>query len=373
VSSDPTEWFTAMLGFELSAGFVQHCAESSKIGPDFFSRNYKVYLTSAEGIMRWNFENLLLSSLKIETGLFPYTINPQVKTLGNYLFRSTIHPPSIQNKMDYPWADLLGGNADVGLFENKVTFEAMIASEFIYAPFFDFTPAFGLKYQPNEIFDIGGVIAFNHAIQASSALIADSIGEKWQGTKIDLSASFDPKPLFGGMPFFTKDQFTIYAELAFLGLQGKLEVDTSNFVKLRDYDIDTTELKNLVFPKNSLLHRMPFMVGINLPTWKILDLLSIELEWFYSPYANDWFGLFDWQKAEARQPASLKQWDNYINKDNFKWAINIKKSISNFEIRSFFGSDHTIYPYDNLQNGNFEQTLKRKGDWHWFVELRYNL
>jgi hypothetical protein len=118
---------------------------------------------------------------------------------------------------------------------------------------------------------------------------------------------------------------------------------------------------------------MPFMVGINLPTWKILDLLSIELEWFYSPYANDWLGKFDYQLPEARQPSSLNQWDTYINRDNFKWAINIRKSIGNLEVRSLLGSDHTIYKIINEQVGNFEQTMKRPKDWHWFVELRYNL
>ena len=38
-----------------------------------------------------------------------------------------------------------------------------------------------------------------------------------------------------------------------------------------------------------------------------------------------------------------------------------------------FGSDHTIYLMSNPQTGNFEQTLKKPKDWHWFVELRYNL
>ncbi len=375
--SNVTDWFTTKLGFDLYADFP--IIGGSAINKTYYSQQsrYNVYLASVAGIQHWDFQNPIINSLKFESGLVPYTINPQVKTLGNYLFRSTIHPPSVQNKMDYPWADLLGGIAGVGLFNNKVTFEAIIASEYIYVPLYDFTPAFTLNYQPNEVIDIGGAIAFNHAIQvssASSAYITDSIGKKWQGTKLDFRAIFDPKPLFGGMPNIEKDQFKIYAELAFLGLEDRLEVDTNNLSELRTTDPDSAELKKLVFPPNSILHRMPFMIGINLPTWKIFDLLSIELEWFYSPYANDWFGKFSWGGiSEARQPSWLSQWDNYINKDNFKWAINIRKSLYNFEIRSFFGSDHTIYKYVNQQIGNFEQTMKRPKDWHWFAELRYNL
>jgi hypothetical protein len=118
---------------------------------------------------------------------------------------------------------------------------------------------------------------------------------------------------------------------------------------------------------------MPFMIGFNVPTCKILDGFAVELEWFNSPYMNDWFGLFDQQKAQARQPTSIEAWDNYINKDNFKWSLHLDKIIGKFEARSIIGSDHAIYRLVNQSVGNFEQTMKKKGDWQWMVELRFNL
>ena len=369
LESNATDWFTARLGLESYVTFPLQ--GSNAMDKSSYFRTYKSYLAEASGTMHWDFDNSVFSSLKVKTGMLPYTINPEVKTLGNYLYRSTIHPVSIHNKVDYPWADLLGGVAEAGFFENKVMIEAMLSSEFTYVPFFDFTPAFGLYYKPNEIIDVGGAIAFNHALQANCALMADSIGKAWQGTKIDARAIFDPKPLFGGMDFLGKEELKIYTEVALLGLKDTLEVDTSNLATLRSKD--TTALKDFVFPKYTALNRMPFMIGINLPTWKILDLLAVELEWFYSPYANHWLGLFDGQKAEAVQPSSLDQWDNYVNKDNFKWAIHIRKSIGKFEARGLFSSDHTIYTLNNPGNGNFEQTMKRPGDWQWMIQLRYNL
>jgi len=369
IESNATDWFTAKLGLEFYVTFPLQ--GSNAMDKASYFRTYKSYLAEAAGIMHWDFDNSILSSLRIKTGMLPYTINPEVKTLGNYLYRSTIHPVSIQNKVDYPWADLLGGVAEVGLFENKVKVEAMLSSEFNYVPFFDFTPAFGAYYKPNEIIDIGGAIAFHHALQADVALMPDSVGKAWQGTKIDARAIFDPKPIFGGMDFLGKDELKIYTELAVLGLKDTLEVDTSNLSALRSKD--TTELKNFVFPKYSIFNRMPLMFGINLPTWKMLDLLSVELEWFYSPYANHWLGLFDQQSTYSPQPGFLKQWDNYVNKDNFKWAIHIRKSVGKFEVRGLFSSDHTIYVINNVTNGNFEQTMKRPKDWQWLIQLRYNL
>jgi hypothetical protein len=392
ISSDVTDWFSTELGFEISVRhYFKGCCAMNNAS---YWRDYEPYLTSVASTMHWDFRNRMLRSLRIASGLIPYTINPTVKTLGNYLFRSTVHPPSVQNKLDYPWADFIGVITEVGLFDNKVTVSAMLASEFVYIPFFDLTPAFALFYKPNNIIDIGGAVAFSHAIpidersnihevvtrhryDGNGQIISDyldTINTDFHATKLNLRAIFDPKPLFGGMNFLGKSQLNIYAEIAFLGLKDSLEVDTSSLARLRSYDpTDSLGLNDLVFPENSIIHRMPFMIGINLPTWKLLDLLSVEFEWFFSPYANDWFGLFDNMELEARQPSSLEQWDNYINKDNFKWAINIRKSFGKFETRALFSSDHTIYRMGNRQTGNFEQTMKRPKDWHWFVELRYNL
>jgi hypothetical protein len=357
VSSDATDWFTTKLAIEMYADFP--LKGSNAMDKSSYFRTYKAYLASAEGIAHWDFDQSILSSLKVESGLFPYTFNSQVKNLGNYMYRSTIHPVSIQTKVDYPWADLLGVRAEAGLLENKIKVEAILSSEFIYVPFFDFTPAVALFYSPNKIIDVGGAIALHHLIQADCALLPDSVGKKWQGTKIDARAIFDPKPIFGGLSFMGENEGKIYTEVALLGLKDTIEVDTSG--------------SNGMFPQNSLLHRMPFMIGFNVPTCKMLDGFAVELEWFNSPYMNDWFGLFDQQKAQARQPTSIEAWDNYINKDNFKWSLHLDKIIGKFEARSIIGSDHAIYRLVNQSVGNFEQTMKKKGDWQWMVELRFNL
>jgi hypothetical protein len=326
-----------------------------------YFRTYTAYLASAEGIMHWDFKNPIINSLVVESGLFPYTCNSQVKNLGNYMYRSTIHPLSVQTKVDYPWADLLGLRAEAGFLDNKLKFGAFMTSEFIYVPFFDLTPAFSINYTPNKIIDIGGAIAFHHAIQLDGALLADSIGKKWQGTKIDAKAVFDPKPLFGGLTFMGDDECKIYCEVALLGLHDSLEVDT---VELN---------ANGQFPAPSILHHMPIMVGVNVPTCKILDCFAFELEYFKSPYINDWFGLFDNQSPLARPPMLASDWDNYINKDNLKWSVYLKKVMGKFETRAIIANDHTIYKVVNQQLGNFEQTMKKPKDWQWLVQLRYNL
>ena len=122
------------------------------------------------------------------------------------------------------------------------------------------------------------------------------------------------------------------------------------------------------------VHRMPLLLGINVPGFKILDVISVELEWFKSPYPNDWCGQLQYSDPYPRDFSQLWEVDNYVNKDNFKWSIYLKKKIANFEIRGMAANDHVIYKAFNLENmPSFEQTLKTHGDWHWFFEFRFNL
>ena len=110
------------------------------------------------------------------------------------------------------------------------------------------------------------------------------------------------------------------------------------------------------------------------PGFKILDVVSVELEYFKSPYPNDWIGDLQYANPYPTDFSNPWQIENYVNKDNFKWSLYLKKKIANFEIRAIAADDHTIYKAYNLEDVPcFEQTLKRPGDWHWYFEFRYNL
>jgi hypothetical protein len=66
--------------------------------------------------------------------------------------------------------------------------------------------------------------------------------------------------------------------------------------------------------------------------------------------------------------------DIYKNKDNFKWTVYLKKSFSKFDLITIFANDHTIYDTYNAETQpNTEQSLRKPGDWHWYIKLQYNL
>ena len=360
VTSRPNNWFMAQAGLEMQTYYPIQFAAMDKAS---YYIQFQGFLPQAEGIFHWKFDTPLLSSLKVESGVFQYTFNPEVKNLGNYLYRSTAVPLSVQSKIDYPWANLMGVRAQTGLFNDKVTLEVIMNSEYQYPPWYDWSLGFTASYAPNKVIDIGAGICLAHEFNASVGTLSDSLDKLWRATKdklwratkLDARAIFNPKPLFGNPSFLDSEDLKLYAEAAILGLK-----DTQEYTYI---------------PKNTLLHRMPFLVGLNLPTFKIIDLLSVELEYFDSPYPNSYFGRFDQNSPlSVDNTGDSAAIDNYINRDNFKWSVAMKKSISKFEIRAFIANDHSIYKVFKLENLScFEQTLKRPQDWQWFIELRYNL
>ena len=361
VTSKPNDWFTACAGLEMATYFPIQFAAMDKAS--YYIR-FNGFIPKAEGIFHWNFSDLPLSSLVIESGLFQYTFNPEVTNLGNYLYRSRAVPVFLESKIDYPWANLMGVRNQLGLLEDQIKLEAILNTIYDYPPWYDWSLGFTASYAPqNKIIDVGAGICFDHLLAACQGTMSDTLQKNWKATKLDARAILDPKPLFGNPSIFGDKDCKIYGEVALLGLSDS---------------IDTVQYYYM--PEPSLKHRMPFLLGFNVPTMKVFDLFSVELEWFKSPWPNDWFGQFDINLPypRAKDPFNSVQdsieVDNYIHRDNFKWSFFLKRSISMFEFRAYIANDHSIYKTFKLENLScFQQTLKRPKDWQWFVELRYNL
>jgi hypothetical protein len=375
LTSKPNDWFTTKAGLSVIKSFPIQAGSMDRAS---FYTSYIFSIPMAEGIFHWNFDKgacwpdqslrppTAITSLMIEAGFFQYTFNPEVKNLGNYMFRSTILPLSLYTQIDYPWADLMGMRTQVGFLDDKIKLEMILRSEIMQIPWYDWDLAFTGSYTPNKIIDVGAGICLNRLINVSHApFIADSSQEKMKGTKIEARFTFDPKPLIGrvfgdqAVSWFGPEDCKIYGEAAVLGQNDK---------SLYTYIPDPTYVLGMP------IRRMPLLLGINIPGFKLLDVISLEMEYFKSPYPNDWIGELQYANPNPTDFSNLWQIKNYVYDDNWKWSLYLKKKIANFEIRAMAANDHSIYKAFNLENTPcFEQTLKRSGDWHWYFEFRYNL
>jgi hypothetical protein len=147
-------------------------------------------------------------------------------------------------------------------------------------------------------------------------------------------------------------------------------------------------VKDYAYIYEKKAERVPVLVGMNLPTYGALDLLSLEVEYYNAPFQNDpsklvgaydLFGFGDGNGlnfAMSPIPASNKaqiqghlinaQEDFDPTKDNLKWSILAVKSINQkITFKAQIASDHWRTPNNNLVHyeaaanpGQFYSSLK---------------
>jgi hypothetical protein len=196
---------------------------------------------------------------------------------------------------------------------------------------------------------------------------ADTLTYSMAGTKAMLRGALDFKQVLGGYEGGAKD-WVIYFETALIGL--------------KDYP--------LIYEKKA--QRMPFLLGFNIPTYGLLNLLSLELEYYDSPYQNDPYklvGAYDvFQFSDGNSinyamspiPPSNKAGSPHLakaqedfdpKKDNLKWSVFATKSVADritFKVQ--IASDHWRAPNNNFVQ--YEQMAK-PGQFYGAIRVDYLL
>jgi hypothetical protein len=371
VSSVPVEWFKTKLSFEVSSNWP--LLRESSIMKDVINKSFKANLPQAVGIFDFDFDFM---TFMIETGLMEYAFNTQVKNLGNYLYRSQAYPLYLTTNLDYIYSNILGIRFETGFFDNSLKIGAMLSSITTKPPLFDMNLGLFASYTtPNKFLDAGIGVCFDR-FKAMDSDITDAKDLRAQltdstvtfrSTKIDLRITLDPKALlFPDSDIFGPNDLKIYGEGAILGT-----TDPDYYPIDPDYPSEEDDL----FARPSLINRMPIMFGLNVPTFKGLDYLTFEIEFCKYPYAFDWWGEFAANPSPQPTKTTDERWTNiYKNRDNIKWTLYAKKSISDFDIIAIFANDHINYPtYNGEGQFNSEQSFRKNWDWHWYIKLQYNL
>jgi hypothetical protein len=116
--------------------------------------------------------------------------------------------------------------------------------------------------------------------------------------------------------------------------------------------------------------RIPVLFGFNLPTYGLLDLLGLEIEYYNAPYQNDPYKLvgaydvFSFSDGnsinyafspippsnKAGTPHLAKAQEDFDpKKDNLKWSIKLqKRAAERITFKFQLASDHWRTPNNNL-------------------------
>jgi hypothetical protein len=338
----------------------------------------------------------------LQFGVFPIKYNPDAKDLGEYLYRSGTYPGIIYtggwsylNSAAYLAQGLRysmshGG----GLFSHSLT----LTMERDLERNRDFDPGYLFTVKPAKFFEFGGGIVWAHAVplKDDSALTpikcrnaynkktgkalsseeiktgctddvaSDTLGYyTFKGFKVAARMSFD----FGTLLGMDVDQFKLYGEWALLGI--------------KDYPG--------YYDKKS--ERMPIMIGLDIPTFKALDMLGVEVEYKKSRFRNNMFWVMDDQPLPIPLSGTKEDYTDYdvtnpkytaaqadslntkFEEDDLHWAIYARKQITKgMTVHAQVASDHLRhYGLQIAPIPGYAPATERTKDWYYILRLEFGI
>jgi hypothetical protein len=331
---------------------------SSTGAKDISQKIIPFILKEAQGI--YSFGKPEKPYLRIAAGYFPYKYNPESSNLGEYLLRSGAYPGYIITDFDFAKARLMGFDVSCSAIENLST-DLLFTSEYREPPFFDYSLSGVVGYKLfGKILDIGAGINFNRLIAIVPSLTTNKAnvvldkqgavvyenGDTLYYTKKGIKAmgrlTFDPKPFLPFADMLAQNECKVYGEMAILG-----------FKNYGQYYADISQ-------------RMPIMAGFNLPNFKMLDILSFEME-YYKQDTN--------YIANTPNASSLVIPDDYppaAARSFYKWSFyGVKTITKGLAIKGLIGRDH-FRGTDPVGNYDVKEHMNGPGDWHYKLRIMYS-
>jgi hypothetical protein len=327
--------------------------------------------------------------LQLKAGVFGYKYNPDAKNLGEYMFRTWTYP----NVITTGGLEFVNSAAMQLTGLSAITRLSGFKNELMLTVETDRPPVFGLSLTDIVSYDIGGVLEvgagfmwnnfynpdpdqvtpkddrnsyytlsdgrkmakgrYDYEIQsggiqpADSITIADTAYYTFAGHKVMVRAALNLGKLLP-VPGIGPNDFKLYGEAIVLGL--------------KDYPTYYEKIED----------RMVYMAGVNLPTFGLLNLLSVEAEYAPNPFENTTEGPL--QQASAT-PYIGDAWASYQNfdKDNIKWTVHARKDIyPGFSIYGQLANDH-IRMLDVHSTPDAREFMQDKKNFYWALKLAYAL
>jgi hypothetical protein len=136
-------------------------------------------------------------------------------------------------------------------------------------------------------------------------------------------------------------------------------------------------LKNQPFYYEDITKRIPIMAGIHIPTFKLLDILSLQVEYYGNQFYNStkayyWNGMpvpntNEEQTRKAYYENDPKDWDE----DNIKWSVFAKKSItSGLKVFVQAASDH-MRTIDNAFFFAQQPVYHKPAHWYYLTRVDF--
>jgi hypothetical protein len=320
-----------------------------------------------------------------QIGYFKFKYNPDVRNLGEYLFRTGTYPVWFDMNFDLPEQRLLGLNLESNLFQS-LKLNLLFVSATVH-PAMNWSLAGLANYDIANLHfvDIGAGVDFanlfsvytGHAfplfggdpttpqtniVNSRYVSNGDTGWYTFKGTKIMGRLSIDPKAFFHSK-IFGENDLKLYAEADIIGLESYPDSGITQGGQLQ-----------LVAPSyNKWWEKMPVSIGFSFPTFKTMDNVSFELEWFGARYFNDASSAMN--MGSAPLPWNVTYFDDplYPRKSQIKWSLYAKKSLfgGHFALTGQVGRDHMRLQCASYNDEMWNELLVESKDWWWVLKTSW--
>ncbi|HEX7509927.1 MAG TPA: hypothetical protein VF335_01395 [Chitinivibrionales bacterium] len=342
------------------------------------------YLTEAD--FKYHIGDKANPVFSLTGGYFPIKYNTNSRNLGEYLFRSGAYPQTLVTDFDFAATRLFGLDVSASPIKG-LSMSVILNSNVEWQAIGDLNLSGLVSYNFKDIFELGAGISQTSIVSADSKItdgdsanagpemkyIKSSNGPdttigllSFRGTKVMAMASFDPlnlmKNTFGfSLDFFGKEDLKLYSEVAILGLES--------FPITLDSCTDYSDIGK----------RIPVMFGFNFPAFKLLDVLSIEGEWFGGIMPNNLAGVVFYDEPT---PITSDNRLNYLvakrnggkkyNEDNWKWSVYAKRTLAgHFQIIGQVASDHMRWFAQDWTRQDWEEAFRNPRQFYYRFKLAY--
>jgi hypothetical protein len=232
----------------------------------------------------------------------------------------------------------------------------------------------GNAYTARSQADIARSQAYTARSQALSAIV-DSLALKG-GAWVDSTTGQVP-----GAKYYTPAGIMLMAR-ASLDLKKLLPADNLSPEDLRLYaEVAVLGVRNYPVYYKKITERMPVMAGFNLPTFRLLDLFSVQFEYFNSPNLNNTYtvGQKNWALPYLPEDNAFsdKEWNDLTKKDNLSWSILARKRVlGGLSLNAQVARDHMrTIGTDWYYGSRFEpnEILHKSSSWYWMFQLAWDI
>ncbi len=326
--------------------------------------------------------------LLLKTGVFPFKYNEDAKNLGEYMFRTYTYPTVIFTggpiKVNSAGAQLSGAdlNTRLGGFANDVLLT--VKTDQIPSASLSLTEM--LSYNVGGILTVGGGFMFDNFYDPSQ--IADGKYDvkdfDYYYTLKDGSRKLKTPQNPTDLPYDPAvDTAVDSTRLTFKGQKAMLRgsIDFGKLISgslvpatlLSEKDLRLyfegilLGVEDRPFYYSKMQDRIVYSIGFNLPTFRLLDLLSAEWEYCSNPYPND-AGNASLNLSPTPNPTGKD-----MNGDNVKWTLYARKQVlPGFAVTGQVANDH-MRLVDYFGHTNDRAVMPERKNWYWSVQLGFSI